>query len=86
MGDAAADYRFGAAAKLSTYQVTAERDIRRDFLSHHPLGLPRGIRPALRQTADAHRDHHIGFGGERPSIHAYVEPVGKFWCRGHPQP
>jgi hypothetical protein len=39
--------------------------------------------PALRQTAYAHRDYYIGFGGKRPGIHADVEPIGVFRCCGH---
>ena len=83
MRDAAADDRLGAAAQLSGHQVAAKLHVRRDLLRHHPPRLLHRRRPALRQTAYAHGDHYIGFGGKRPGIHADVEPIGVFRCCGH---
>ena len=83
MRDARADHRLGAAAQLSGHQVAAKRKVRRDLLGHHPPRLLHRLRPALRQTADPHRDYYIGFSGKRPGIHADVEPIGVFRYCGH---
>ncbi len=83
MRDAAADNRLGAAAQLSGHQVAAKCHVRRNLLRHHSLHLLHRRWPALRQTAYTHGDHHIGFGGKRPGIHADVEPIGVFRCCGH---